>query len=181
MGKVKSKTFKYQNFKMESSSDDSLEWETHQLQGNKSNQKPYSDSMFIPNSRLVKINLEFLRSPVYVWCSQKFSNALKKLNENLEEEYIELEETLQDESKEQIEVAKEAHTMGNAIKDKSSTEIRLLFSTEIQKLTEEIQNQKLNNRFMEVDLWDSHHHSINLYNGRIQGKHFSLLKSLYRN
>ena len=107
-----------------------------------------------------------MRSPVYVWCSQKFSNALKKLNESLEEEYIELEETLQDESKEQIEVDKEAHTMRNAIKDKSSTEI--------QKLTEEIQNQKLNNRFMDVDLWDSHQHSINLYNGRIQGKYFSL-------
>ena len=55
MGKVKSKIIKYQNFKIESSSDESLEWETHQLQGNKNHQNPYSDSMFIPNSRLVKI------------------------------------------------------------------------------------------------------------------------------
>ena len=60
--------------------------------------------MFIPNSLLVKINLEFLWSPVYVWCSQNLSNALKKLNENLEKEYIEFDETLQDESKELIEL-----------------------------------------------------------------------------
>ena len=59
--------------------------------------------------------------------------------------------------------------MKKAIKDKFSIEIWCRLQLKNQILTGEIKNQKLNKIFMENDIWDSHHHSISLYNGRIQG------------